>query len=84
VLDAQNTRYNVQAQAETARLARIYAQYRVLAASNKLIEAMGVNMATAAWSDERSRYKSAIVPASDKQENSMPYPVMGPPAPAGN
>mgnify|MGYP002260500535 CR=1 FL=1 len=40
VLDAQNTRYNVQAQAETARLAKLYAQYRLLAASNKLIEAL--------------------------------------------
>src|SRR5678815_1539974 len=27
VLDAQNTRYNVQAQAETARMAKLYAQY---------------------------------------------------------
>ena len=33
VLDAQNTRYNVQAQTETARLAKLYAQYRVLAAT---------------------------------------------------
>ena len=48
VLDAQNTRYNVQAQAETARLARLYAQYRVLAATNRLIEALGVQMPTAA------------------------------------
>ena len=32
VLDAQNTRYNVQAQAQTAQLAKLYAQYRVLAA----------------------------------------------------
>ena len=42
VLDAQNTRYNVQAQTETARLAKLYAQYRVLAATNRLIEALGV------------------------------------------
>ena len=46
VLDAQNTRYNVQAQAETARLAKLYAQYRVLAATNRLIEALGVQMPT--------------------------------------
>lgn len=36
VLDAQNTRQNVQAQAESARMSRLYAQYRVLAASNRL------------------------------------------------
>ncbi|WP_324809361.1 TolC family outer membrane protein [Sphingomonas sp. LY29] len=83
VLDAQNTRQNVQAQAETARLAKLYAQYRVLAASNRLIEAMGVSMPTAAWSDERSRYRVNPIPASDRQENSIPYPRMGPPDTVG-
>ncbi len=81
VLDAQNTRYNVQAQAETARLAKVYAQYRVLAASNRLIEAMGLTMPTAAWSNERERFNSAPVTPTDHQENSFPYPRMGPPAP---
>ena len=37
-MDAQNSRYNVQQQAETARLAKLYAQYRVLASENKLID----------------------------------------------
>jgi adhesin transport system outer membrane protein len=83
VLDAQNTRYNVQAQAETARMARLYAQYRVLAATNRLIEALGVQMPAAAWSDERARYRVNPIPAEDLQENSMPQPVMGPPAPTG-
>ncbi len=79
VLDAQNTRYNVQAQTETARLSRLYAQYRLLAASNKLIEALGVQMATSAYSDERTRFKVNPIPPSDLQENSIPYPRMGPP-----
>ena len=83
VLDAQNTRYNVQAQLETARMARIYAQYRTLAASNRLIECLGVTMPTEAWSDERTRYKVNPVPAQDLQENSLPLPAMGPPAPTG-
>ncbi len=83
VLDAQNTRYNVQAQAETARMAKLYAQYRVLASSNKLIECLGVQMPTEAWGDERTRYKVNPVPAEDLQENSMPQPVMGPPTPTG-
>jgi adhesin transport system outer membrane protein len=82
VLDAQNTRYNVQAQAETARLAKLYAQYRVLASANRLIEAMGVQMPTAGWSNERERFRAAPVTPEDRQENSFPYPVMGPPAPA--
>ena len=79
VLDAQNTRQNVQAQAETARLAKIYAQYRVLAASNRLIEALGVSMPSEGWSNESGRFNVNQVPATDRQENSMPYPVMGPP-----
>ena len=83
VLDAQNTRYNVQASLETARLARLYAQYRVLAASNRLIECLGVQMPQEAWSDERTRYRVNPIPAEDLQENSMPQPVMGPPAPTG-
>jgi adhesin transport system outer membrane protein len=83
VLDAQNTRQNVQAQAETARMSRLYAQYRVLASSNRLIECLGVQMPQAAWSDERTRFHVNPVPAEDLQENSMPQPVMGPPAPTG-
>lgn len=83
VLDAQNTRYNVQAQAETARLAKLYAQYRLLAASNRLIECLAVQMPTAAWSEERTRYRVNPVPAEDLQENSMPQPLMGPPVPTG-
>jgi outer membrane protein, adhesin transport system len=79
VLDAQNTRYNVQAQTETARLARLYAQYRLLAASNRLIEALGVQMATSAYSDERTRFKVNPIPPEDRQENSMLYPRLGPP-----
>ncbi|MEO8618911.1 MAG: TolC family protein [Sphingomicrobium sp.] len=81
VLDAQNTRYNVQAQAETARLAKLYAQYRLLASTNRLIEALGVNMPTEAWSDERARYRVNPIPASDLEENSLAQPLMGPPAP---
>jgi adhesin transport system outer membrane protein len=80
VLDAQNTRQNVQAQAETARMSRLLAQYRVLAASSRLIEALGVQMPAEAYSDLRTRYKVRAVPASDRQENSLRYPVMGPPA----
>jgi len=83
LLDAQNTRSNVQGQVETARMAKLYAQYRVLASANKLIECLGVQMPTAAWSDERTRFKVNPIPAGDLQENSMPQPVMGPPAPTG-
>ena len=81
VLDAQNTRQNVQAQAETARMAKVYAQYRVLAAANRLIEALGVAMPSEAYGDERARFRVNPIPASDRLESSMPQPAMGPPAP---
>ena len=81
VLDSQNTRFNVQAQIETARMARLYAQYRLLAASNRLVEALGVTMPTAAYLNERQRYRIGPVPVEQLNENSLPLPVMGPPAP---
>ena len=81
VLDAQNTRNNVQAQTETARLARVYAQYRVLAASNRLIECLAVQMPAAAHQSEMQRFKVNPIPPADLREDSMPYPQMGP-APA--
>ena len=91
VLDAQNTRYNVQAQAETARLSKLYAQYRVLAAENRLIECLGVQRAAAAYGDKRERFEVNPIPPSDRQENSMPLPALAPtpasaappPAPVG-
>ena len=79
VLDAQNTRNNVQAQAETARLARLYAQYRLLASVNRLIECLGVQMPAEAWSDERTRYRVNPIPPADLQENRLPQPAMGTP-----
>lgn len=81
VLDAQNTRYNVQAQTETARLARLYAQYRVLAATNRLTEALGVQVPAIAYTNDRSRYRVNPIPPADLNENSYPLPVMGTAAP---
>jgi adhesin transport system outer membrane protein len=80
VLDAQNTRFNVQASAETARMAKLYAQYRVLAASNRLIEALGVQMPAEAVMNQRAKFGVNPIPPEDRQENSFPYPVMGPPS----
>jgi outer membrane protein, adhesin transport system len=80
VLDAQNTRYNVQAQTETARLAALYAQYRLLASVNRLTEALGVSIPTAAYSNYRERYRVNPIPPEQLQENALPAPAMGPPA----
>jgi adhesin transport system outer membrane protein len=72
----------VQAQAETARLAKLYAQYRVLAAENQLINCLGVQRPAAAVGNERDRFHVNPIPPSDLQENSFPYPTMGAPATA--
>jgi adhesin transport system outer membrane protein len=77
VLDAQNTRYNVQAQIETSRLAKLYAQYRLLAATNRLVEALGVSIPVAATADQRAKYRVNPIPPEELNENSMPYPAMG-------
>jgi len=81
VLDAQNTRYNVQASLETSRMAKLYAQYRVLAASNRLVEALGVQIPAEAVMNQRAKFGVNPIPPEDRQENSFPYPVMGPPPP---
>jgi adhesin transport system outer membrane protein len=78
VLDAQNTRNNVQAQAETARLSKLYAQYRVLAAQNRLVECLNVQRPAAAIGTERARFRVNPIPPSDLQENSLPLPAMAP------
>ena len=81
VLDAQNTRFNVQSQLETARMSKIYAQYRVLASANRLVDAMGVQIATEARQDQGAKFDVNPIPPEDRQENSFPYPRMGPPTP---
>ena len=81
MLDAQNSRYNVQQQAETARLAKLYAQYRVLAAENRLIECLGVQAPAAAQQTEMARYHVNPIPPADLQENSIPSPALAPTAP---
>jgi len=43
VLDAQNTRFNVQVRAETARFSEIFANYQVLASTNSLLDAFNLS-----------------------------------------
>lgn len=83
VLDAQNSRYNVQQQTETARLAKVYAQYRVLAAENRLIACLNVQMPAAARQSDMARYRVNPIPPADLLENSIPLPSLAPPVPVG-
>lgn len=84
VLDAQNSRYVVQDQTETARLAKLYAQYQVLASENRLIQCLGVQAPAAAIQSEMARYHVNPIPPADLLENSIPVPLLAPAsAPAG-
>lgn len=56
VLDAQNTRYNVQILRETARYSVMFAEYRVLAASGTLLNFMGVTAHGSSVADTRSAF----------------------------
>ena len=66
MLDAQNTRYNVQVQAETARFARLFAEYRLLAATN-VAPAEGSNAYA------RARFKVGPTPPAELMERRLPY-----------
>src|SRR3954452_2874592 len=81
VLDAQNSRYNVQQQTETARLAKLYAQYRILAAENHLIQWLGGRLPAPARESARARFRVNPIPPGDLLENSFPTPAMAPPPP---
>ncbi|GGD73734.1 TolC family protein [Croceicoccus mobilis] len=56
VLDAQNTRYNVQVRLESARFSQIFSQYQVLAATNRFLEALAVAPHYGAGEAERERF----------------------------
>ncbi len=57
VLDAQNTRYNVQVRAETARFAQFFAEFKLLAAQSALLQAMQIALPKAAEATARTRFK---------------------------
>lgn len=56
VLDAQNTRFNTQVRRETSRFSQIFAEYQILAATNRLLEAMSVAPGAGAGKTERDRF----------------------------
>lgn len=67
VLDAQNTRYNVQVRAETARFAQFFAEFKLLAAQNALLTAMQVKPPKAALASARERFKVAPTAELDSE-----------------
>lgn len=56
VLDSQNTRFNVQVRTETSRLAQVFSEYQILAATDTLLTALGVESPTGAKPYARERF----------------------------
>lgn len=72
VLDAQNTRYNVQVRLESARFSEIFAQYQVLAATNRFLQALSVEPHYGAGEAERERFDYGPSVAAERQGRVYP------------
>ena len=57
VLDAQNTRFNTQVRLETSRFSQLFAQYQVLAATNRLLSSINIAPGAGAGKNERERFE---------------------------
>ncbi len=71
VLDAQNTRYNSQVLAETARFAEIFAGYKLLASTGQLLDSLGVQRPRAAAAGARERYGVDPTPPAELMSRLM-------------
>lgn len=56
VLDAQNTRHNVQVRLETSRFSEVFARYQTLAATNRFLTALNIAPGAGAGAKERERF----------------------------
>jgi len=72
VLDAQNTRYNVQVRTETARFSEMFAEFQVLAATNQLLEALNLGAPDAAKAYARERYNVGPTPPAETDYRRYP------------
>jgi adhesin transport system outer membrane protein len=65
LLDSQNTRYNANVQAETARFAELFAEYKVLAATGTLLDALGVPHPADSAATARKAYNVPDTPPAE-------------------
>lgn len=72
VLDAQNTRYNVQVRLESARFSEIFAEYQTLAATHRLLEALEIAPAFGAGMNERERFEFGPPVPAELRRRSYP------------
>ena len=72
VLDAQNSRYNVQVRLETARFSQIFAGYQTLAASNRFLTALQIAPGAGAGMKERERFNYGPPKPAELEYRTMP------------
>lgn len=84
VLDAQNTRFNTSIVAETARVAALFAEYKILAASGSLLKTMNVKAVgqTDAYARNEFSVKTtpngAYVERDPRQKAGIPMDLLAP------
>lgn len=72
VLDAQNTRYNVQTRLETARFSAVFARYQILASTNRFISGLNVSPGAGAGENERDRFHYGPPAPAETQYRTTP------------
>ncbi|KFG91055.1 Agglutination protein [Sphingobium herbicidovorans NBRC 16415] len=72
VLDSQNTRFNTQVRSETARFSEIFAQYQILAATNQLLDTLGIAQPSGADPYARKKYDVPDLPPAELQRRRYP------------
>lgn len=72
VLDAQNTRYNVQVRLESARFSQMFARYQTLAATNRFLTAMQIAPGAGAGMNERERFNYGPPKPAELEYRTMP------------
>ncbi|MGN6306680.1 MAG: TolC family outer membrane protein [Mesorhizobium sp.] len=85
VLDAQNTRFNTKILADTSVFASLLAEYRLLATTGQLLDALGVSAPEQADSYARAEFNTPSAPAGDdyarlpsRQTNDLPLDLLAP------
>ncbi len=73
LLDAENTRQNVQVQRETARFASIFAEYKLLATTNQLLKTLNITPPNDATAYARDRFDVEPTPPAELMARRYPH-----------
>lgn len=85
VLDAQNTRFNVNVRADTAQYAAIFAEYRLLAATGQLLKTLKLTAPQQSDAYARAEFNVPPTPPTEtyprtpsRQVNNLPFDLLAP------